>query len=759
MSTPLPIASDPLRDRLAAAIAPNYTVEAELGRGGMSVVYRARDVRLRRDVAIKVLPPELAFVSNVRARFMREAQTAAQLAHPNIVPIYGVEEKDTLVWIVMALVEGETLGTRLTRDGTLAAPEAQRILSSVADALAYAHGHGVIHRDIKPDNILLERGTLRVLVTDFGIARAAEGDGRLTLTGVAVGTPTYMSPEQAVGDGEIDGRSDLYSLGIVGYQMLSGAPPFVANSTPALLLKQVTEPLPSLRARNAMAPHALVQAIERALAKKPADRWPSVRAFCDALRDDRETSRVSASALSADSAGGVGMPAVGIQAISRPVTARPVAAAPAVGDVALRPFDAQPPRALEPVRAHERDAPLVSRPAPPALPTPPRPPVPLAGANAVPAWVYGTNANAPGLSLQAESFRRRAISTFMMISALAVVNGVTSAEFPWVIFPAFALLAGLQARWRPLGDAGLSFRAVMRNQGAVQAAGMDGAVPATLFSNSLAGRARRFARRIKTAAVAAGVSAVSLFVGATFEIEPLAASFLIGGGVAIVSAIGALRAASPLRKLGFRRRDLLNGTWRDSDAARAPGVAFRLREEEVSTLAPPDVVMSAHGERLRLAVDDRTAIRQQMTRLGPADASILPDVIPTVDALVSRVAELATALHRLDRDMGAVTDASLDSRIAELRGHGVPDSDRTLALLLSQRKSISDLEGRRTTLRSQLESATLALQNLRLDVLRLGSLGMEPPVLREVGHATEQARALSRDLAYLLEGAREADRV
>ena len=742
MTVPMPTSGDPLRDRLAAAIAPAYTVEAELGRGGMSVVYRARDVRLRRDVAIKVLPPELAFVANVRARFMREAQTAAQLAHPNIVPIYGVEEKDTLVWIVMALIEGETLGTRLTRDGTLAAPEAQRILSSVADALAYAHAHAVIHRDIKPDNILLERGTLRVLVTDFGIARAAEGDGRLTLTGVAVGTPTYMSPEQAIGEGEIDGRSDLYSLGIVGYQMLCGAPPFSANSTPALLLKQVTEPLPSLRARNASAPTALVNAIERALAKKPGDRWPSVRAFGDAVNG-------------AQAAAPANLPVIGVPAIAVPSAPRSVAEAPAPMREAMREAMREPERAYAP-KAPPRG--YGSPSAPPPLPTPPRPPVPLVGANAVPAWVYGANPNAPSIALQAESFRRQAMRTFGMLSFLGILNGITSPQFAWVIFPAVGMLFGLNAKWRPLGDAGLSFFDVMRNRGAVRDAGVEGAVPASLFSNSLAGRARRFARRVKTAAVAAGVSAVSLIIGANADIGALMVPFIGGAGIAVVSLFGAMRAASPLRRLGFRRRDLLNGTWRDTAAARAPGVAFRLREEEVSRLAPPDVVMSAHGERLRLAVDDRTAIRQQMARLGTPEASILPDVLPTVDALVSRVAELSGALHRLDRDMGASSDGSLDSRIAELRGHGVPDTDRTLALLVRQRQSISDLEGRRTALRSQLESASLALQNLRLDVLRLGSLGLEPPVLRDVGQATEQARALSKDLAYLLEGAREADR-
>ncbi|MCC7054908.1 MAG: serine/threonine protein kinase [Gemmatimonadaceae bacterium] len=737
MTAPAASGSDALRDRLAAALAPAYTVEAELGRGGMSVVYRARDVRLRRDVAVKVLPPELAFVANVRERFMREAQTAAQLTHPHIVPIYGVEERDTLVWIVMALVEGETLGDRLAREGRVDGPETERILGSVADALAYAHAHGVIHRDIKPDNILIERDSKRVLVTDFGIARAAEGDGRLTLTGVAVGTPTYMSPEQAIGEGEVDGRTDLYSLGIVGYQMLAGAPPFVANSTPALMLKQVSEPLPPLAARAPSAPLALVAAIERALAKKPADRWPTLADFASALRNPRTGAAAAVDPVRLPPT----PPVIGVPAMSRP----------ARGADDPAPRSAPPPREARPL------APPPLR--PPGLPVPPRPPVPLAGANAVPAWVYGASADAKSIALQAQTFRRHAKSTFATLAFLGIINGIWDG-FPWIVFPAFGMLMGLSARWRPLGDAGLSFFDVMRNDRALESAGVEGTVPATLFSNSLAGRARRFARRIKVAAVAAGTAVVSLVVGSTFEIQALIPVMLGGGAVALVSAVSAMRAARPLRRLGFRRRDLLNGTWRDSEAARSAGTAFRLREEEVSQLAPPDVVMSAYGERLRLAVDDRTAIRQQMARLDGGGSSVIPDMLPTVNALVQRIAEVCGALHQLDRDMGSATDGSLDGRIAELRMRGVPDSDATLSLLLRQRQSIADLEGRRTSLRAKLESASLRLQGLRLDVLRLGSLGLDVPQVRsDVGMATEQAQALSRDLAYLLEGAREADRV
>ena len=734
MTAPAPSSGDALRDRLAAALAPAYTVEAELGRGGMSVVYRARDVRLRRDVAVKVLPPELAFVANVRERFLREAQTAAQLAHPNIVPIYGVEERDTLVWIVMALVEGETLGELLTRAGRVDGPETERILCSVADALAFAHAHGVVHRDVKPDNILVERDSRRVLVTDFGIARAAEGDGRLTLTGVAVGTPTYMSPEQAIGDGEVDGRTDLYSLGVVGYQMLAGAPPFTANSTPALMLKQVSEPLPPLAPRAPSAPVALVSAIERALAKKPADRFASLAEFASAIRNPAPRA-----------------------VVPQPAPSR-VPPAPVIGVPAMP----KPPRGAEQEFARDDRAarPLPPPPMrPPSVPVPPRPPVPLAGANAVPAWVYGASADSKSIALQAQSFRRHAKSTFATLAFLGIINGITSPHFIWWGFPAFGMLMGLSARWRPLGDAGLSFIDVMRNEHALQRAGVEGTVPATLFSNSLAGRARRFARRIKVAAVAAGTSAIAFVIGGSLHIDAMIPFFVGGGAVALFAGMSAMRAAGPLRRLGFRRRDMLNGTWRDSEPARAAGTAFRLREEEVSQLAPPDVVMSAYGERLRLAVDDRTAIRQQLRKLDGDGRPIMPEALPTVELLVQRIAEICGALHQLDRDMGGATsDTSLDARIAELRMRGVPDSDRTLAMLLTQRQSLSDLEGRRAALRGKLETASLTLQNLRLDVLKLGSIGLESPAVREVGMATEQARALSRDLAYLLEGAREADR-
>ena len=237
------MADDALLERCVAAVAGLYEIETEIGRGGMAVVYRAKDLRLRRKVALKVLPPELAYREEVKSRFLREAEMAARLSHPHIVPIYSVDDTSGVVYFAMGLVEGESLAARLAREPRPGIEVVRRILREVADALHYAHSQGVVHRDIKPDNILIEASTGRAIVTDFGIARAAEGDQRLTVTGIAVGTPAYMSPEQAMGEREVDGRADIYALGIVGYQMLAGELPFQATNTPAMLMKHLSDPL------------------------------------------------------------------------------------------------------------------------------------------------------------------------------------------------------------------------------------------------------------------------------------------------------------------------------------------------------------------------------------------------------------------------------------------------------------------------------------------------------------------------------------
>lgn len=291
MTDPTDANERPLAQRLKEALGDVYTLEGEIGRGGMGVVYRARDERLHRRVAIKVLPPELAFQKEIRERFTREAQTAARLSHPHIVPIHDVGQGAGIVYFVMGLVEGEPLGGRLKRRGKLPPDEVRRIMKETADALSAAHAVSVIHRDIKPDNILLEGTRGRVMVTDFGIAKAVSQVSGSTLTGVgvAIGTPQYMSPEQAAGEREIDGRSDLYSLGVVAYQMTSGSLPFNAPTVAGILMKQITEPAPILHETLEGVPEDLSLAIARCLEKDPENRWPTA----DALRRALESRTVS----------------------------------------------------------------------------------------------------------------------------------------------------------------------------------------------------------------------------------------------------------------------------------------------------------------------------------------------------------------------------------------------------------------------------------------------------------------------------------
>src|SRR5438876_1245325 len=282
----------PPADRLfldfQAAIAGRYSLERELGRGGMGVVYLAREVRLDRPVAIKLLPPSKTSAPGLRERFQREARTAAKLSHPNIIPIHAVEEMGEFVFFAMAYIEGETLTERVRQRGPLPPSEASRMLRDVAWALAYAHGQGVIHRDVKPDNILLENGG-RVLVADFGIASVVAGAGALS-TGEVVGTPEFMSPEQALGEA-VDARSDLYSLGIVGYFACSGTLPFEAEKATEVLAKQVTEPAPPLANVAPLVPRRLAQAIDRCLAKEPADRPDGPAALAEQLSHALEQRR------------------------------------------------------------------------------------------------------------------------------------------------------------------------------------------------------------------------------------------------------------------------------------------------------------------------------------------------------------------------------------------------------------------------------------------------------------------------------------
>jgi len=277
-----PVPEMDLLPRLRAGLADRYQIERELARGRTATVFLARDVKHGRPVAIKVLDPEIAAAVGA-TRFLREIGLAAQLHHPHIVPLHDSGELAGLPYFVMPYVEGESLRDRLERESQLPVPEALRVASDVAQALAYAHTLGVVHRDIKPENILLENG--HALVADFGIARAIStaGSERLTETGIALGTPAYMSPEQGAEDGHVDGRSDLYALGCVVYEMLAGRPPFTGPTAQAILARHAVDPVAPIRTVRDTVPTGVEQAVLKALAKVPADRYTDLAEFARAL--------------------------------------------------------------------------------------------------------------------------------------------------------------------------------------------------------------------------------------------------------------------------------------------------------------------------------------------------------------------------------------------------------------------------------------------------------------------------------------------
>ena len=268
--------------RLQAALAGRYRIERELGRGGMATVYLANDVKHHRQVAIKVLRADLATLLGPE-RFLREVEIAAKLNHPHILPLYDSGDADGFLFYVMPYIKGESLRAKLEREQQLSVEESLAVTRQAASALGHAHAHGVIHRDVKPENILLHEG--EAMVADFGIALAASAtpDERLTETGLVLGTPEYMSPEQAMSESALDARSDLYSLACVLYEMLAGEPPYTGPNARALLAKQLVDPVPAIRRLRAAVPAAVEQAIMKALANAPADRFSSASAFVEAL--------------------------------------------------------------------------------------------------------------------------------------------------------------------------------------------------------------------------------------------------------------------------------------------------------------------------------------------------------------------------------------------------------------------------------------------------------------------------------------------
>src|SRR5438874_5035940 len=278
-------------DGLVAALADRYRIERELGAGGMATVYLAQDLKHDRKVAIKVLKPELAAVLGAE-RFVVEIKTTAALQHPHILPLFDSGTADGFLYYVMPYIQGETIRDKLNRETQFGVDEAVRIAREVADALDYAHRHGVIHRDIKPENLLLHDG--RAMVMDFGIALAvsAAAGGRMTETGLSLGTPHYMSPEQATADKEITGRSDIYSLASVLYEMLAGQPPHLGGSAQQIIMKIIAEPVQPVTQLRKSVPPNVDAAVSKALEKIPADRFESAKSFSDALANSAFTTAI-----------------------------------------------------------------------------------------------------------------------------------------------------------------------------------------------------------------------------------------------------------------------------------------------------------------------------------------------------------------------------------------------------------------------------------------------------------------------------------
>jgi TolB-like protein/tRNA A-37 threonylcarbamoyl transferase component Bud32 len=274
-------------ERLRAALADRYTIEREIGTGGMATVYLARDLKHDRQVAIKVLDPELARTLGSR-RFLREIKTAAKLTHPHILPVHDSGESDGFLFYVMPYVRGESLRTRLQKEKQLPVQDAVQIACEIAGALAYAHEEGIVHRDVKPANIMLEAG--HAVLADFGVAHAVAeaSDERITEAGTSLGTPAYMSPEQVTGEVELDGRSDVYALGCVLFEMLAGEPPFTGPTSAAVLARQVSQRPPSIELVRPNLPRGVVAAVEKALAKVPADRHRTAADFLRALQAGAE---------------------------------------------------------------------------------------------------------------------------------------------------------------------------------------------------------------------------------------------------------------------------------------------------------------------------------------------------------------------------------------------------------------------------------------------------------------------------------------
>jgi serine/threonine-protein kinase len=682
---------DELRAHVAQALSAAYELDQEIGRGGMGIVYRARDKRLKRHVAIKLLPPELSFRRDVRSRFLREAETAAQLSHPNIVPIYSVDEVGNLVFFVMACIDGDNLAKKLQKRGPLPIEDVRRWLQEVGDALAYAHSRGVVHRDIKPDNILLDGIDGRALVTDFGIARAASDSGetsRLTATGMAIGTPAYMSPEQASGDRDLDARSDLYSLGIVAYQMLCGEPPFLGNTTPALLVKHLAETPVPISQRRPDTPPDLAAIVMRLLEKNPDHRFQTATAMVQAIKTGVVPPAPARVTSSTTAAGGP------ITFNGSPIGGMPMPSSGGAGSGYQQPSYQQPSYqspGYQPPAYQSR-----------TLTTAP--------ASAQP---YGTPYGSEDVyvptaadiarweSPRVAKFRKHLAFYLFVNVPLVILSIVGSREFSgpttlWTVFLAW--------KYAKLWSDGFDWKDVLRQPkhrllGEAISDFADSVI-ATFSSKKRAElRAQGRLRNRLSGALSAGGSSI------TISAEP--------------GASGRVAPQPPVRdeELG-RYLSLVRGAREDrEEIGRLLGT---LPNDERARI--PDVANTAVDLVNKLETIARDLVRQELEQ-GP-------DLLVRVDA------EIKT----LEAEANPLDTSRSEARV------------RRLAQLRRDRRALTEAQGKLETRRGQLESCRLALENVRLDLVRLRTGNSS---VQSVTAVAEQAMAMARDVDIAVQAAAE----
>jgi Protein kinase domain len=667
----VPSSDSELRAHVERALGAHYELDCEIGRGGMGIVYRAKDRRLKRVVAIKVLPPELAFRSEIKTRFLREAETAAQLNHPNIVDIYSVDELSQLVFFVMAYIPGDNLAKKLHDSGAMSVADTRRIMRDVGDALAYAHERGVVHRDIKPDNILLDQGSGRPMVTDFGIARAiTEGDSRLTATGIAIGTPTYMSPEQAAGDRTIDGRSDLYALGIVAYQMLTGQPPFTAGSTPAILVKHLSErPIP-VDQRRADVPPELSRIVMTLLEKDPAARFPTAGAMVQALDGSLVAIPHALSERlvpeSAYGGGAVRQPA----GLGAP-PAQLAALEPKVFGMDLGVNAAFTKDLLGRDSFGDRGS-FSDMPVPASLEEQRR-------------W----DASA------VRDFRRK-LAPFLFINAVIIIADV----FTTHDLTSLTVLSSIYMAYKyaKLWSNGYDWHDVFRQP-----------------------REREIVDVVEDT---------------------------VGYVKAMVNSQERTRRRSARQSRAMAART--------SGGMQMPAQALPARG---SIARPADATM----EQIHRAQMDRDEILRILSQMKPVDRALVPDVGRSASMLADRVQTLAVSLADLDRGAGPTTVASLESEISKLEGDANPldfagseTRVKRLAFLKRQRRGLSELVDRRKRIAGKLETCVSALENMKLDLLRLSSGSQN---YQHITSLANEALSLAASVDHALAAAEEVGRL